>query len=67
MSSLMTDMLGEKVSPDIGNAVCNAGGKLLKVVELQFRYGRADSDGERQLMLAMHNRKSAKTIEPARR
>lgn len=35
----MTDLIEGRVSPGIGNAACNAGGKLLKVVELQNRYG----------------------------
>jgi len=39
MSALMTDLIEGRVSPGIGNAACNAGGKLLKVVELQNRYG----------------------------
>lgn len=39
MSALMTDLIEGRVSPGIGNAACNAGGKLLKVVELQHRYG----------------------------
>jgi hypothetical protein len=39
MSALMTDLIEGRVSPGIGNAACNAGGKLLKVVELQHKYG----------------------------
>lgn len=39
MSALMSDLLLGKVTPGIGNATCNAGGKLLKVVELQLKYG----------------------------
>ena len=35
----MTDLIEGRVSPGIGNAACNAGGKLLKVVELQHKYG----------------------------
>lgn len=45
MSSLMTDLLEESITPNISNAVVNAGGKLLKVVEMQYKYGRAaDND-----------------------
>jgi len=40
MSSLMGDLLQGSVSAGIGNAVCNAGGKLLKVIEMEERYGR---------------------------
>lgn len=39
MSALMVDLIQGKVSHSIGNAACNAGGKLLKVVELQHKYG----------------------------
>lgn len=39
MSALMTDILEGSVSPEIGNAVCNAGGKMLKVVEMEYKYG----------------------------
>lgn len=39
MSALMSDLIDGRMGPDVGNAVCNAGGKLLKVVEMQHRYG----------------------------
>jgi hypothetical protein len=39
MSALMVDLLNGRVTPQVGNAVCNAGGKLLKIVELQHKYG----------------------------
>ena len=58
MSSLMSDMLAEKVSPRIGTAVCNAGGKLLKVVELQYKYGSVDpKGGRRDISLALESKK----------
>lgn len=41
MSALMTDLLEGTVTPGIGNATCNAGGKLLKMVELNQKYGQA--------------------------
>jgi len=41
MSALMTDLLNGSVTPGIGNATCNAGGKLLKMVELNQKYGQA--------------------------
>src|SRR5262245_13707851 len=53
MSSLMSDLLGQKISPEISNAVCNAGGKLLKIAELQFKYGRPDSAGQKRITLAL--------------
>ena len=39
MSALMSDLVSGRVAPGVGNAMCNAGGKLLKVVEIQYRYG----------------------------
>lgn len=45
MSSLMSDLIEGKVAPQVGNAVCNAGGKLLKVVEMEFKYGRGGDKG----------------------
>lgn len=37
---MMSDLLDGRVTPNVGNAACNAGGKLLKVVELRLKYGR---------------------------
>jgi len=39
MSALMSDLIEGRVTPNVGNATCNAGGKLLKVVEMQYKYG----------------------------
>lgn len=51
MSALMSDLIEGRITPAIGNACCNAGGKLLKVVELQFKYGMPSATGERTLGL----------------
>lgn len=50
MSSLMTDVIKGHVAPDIANASCNAAGKLLKMVELEYKYGRGSPhrDGGRK-------------------
>jgi hypothetical protein len=45
MSALMTDLLSGSVTPGIANATCNAGGKLLKMVELNLKYGQQQIDG----------------------
>jgi len=39
MSAMMTDLIEGSITPAVGNAACNAGGKLLKVVEMQYKYG----------------------------
>ena len=40
MSALMSDVVVGDISPDICNAGCNAGGKLLKYAELCMKYGK---------------------------
>ncbi len=52
MSLLMGDVLSRRVPPNVANAVCNAGGKLLKAVELQRKYGTKSQDGSTVLVLA---------------
>lgn len=42
MSALMTDLVTGAITPEISNATCNAGGKLLKIVEMQHKYGKAN-------------------------
>lgn len=43
MSALVVDVLTREVHPSEANAVCNAAGKLLKVVEMRYRYAAGDS------------------------
>lgn len=62
MSNLMSDMIAERVSPRVGTAVCNAGGKLLKVVELQFKYGNDDGGGRKDIALAALENKPVKKL-----
>lgn len=53
LSSLMGDIIAGRVTPAVGNAACNAGGKLLKVVEMQYKFGtQSGSQGNRILTLA---------------
>jgi len=53
MSALMSDLLAGRVTPNIGNATCNAGGKLLKVVELEYKYGDRNGGSQKELVLAI--------------
>ncbi len=46
MSGLMSDLIDGSISPQVGNAVVNAGGKLLKVVEMQYRWGRSTNPNQ---------------------
>lgn len=47
MSALMSDLIEGNVTPQVGNATVNAGGKLLKIVELQLKYGKTEPSGLR--------------------
>lgn len=49
MSALMSDLIDGRIPPGIGNATCNAGGKLLKVVEMQIKYG-VDGPGQHKVL-----------------
>lgn len=52
MSTLMSDIIAGRVTPQVGNAACNAGGKLLKIVEMQHQYGTPAAGGGKELLLA---------------
>jgi hypothetical protein len=47
----MSDLIEGRVTPGVGNATCNAGGKLLKSVELQYKYGVDGPGQSKSLML----------------
>ena len=52
MSAIMTDVIEGTMTPVVANAAVNAGGKLLKMVELQLKYGRpSGDDGQKVLYL----------------
>lgn len=50
MSSLMSDLIEGKITPAVGNAACNAGGKLLKVVDMQYKYGSTSPGSNRKIL-----------------
>jgi len=52
MSALLTDTIAGRIDPQVSNAVCNISGKLLKAVELQYKYGKT-VDGQTERMLAL--------------
>lgn len=43
MAVLITDVVEGTISPQTANAAVNAGGKLLKVVEMKYKYGSPNS------------------------
>lgn len=51
MSDLMSDIVEDRIAPETANAACTAGANLLRVVEMEFRYGIRGKDGARQLLL----------------
>ena len=53
MSALISDVVQSNVTPQIANAAVNAGGKLLKVVEMRYKYGQELGDKKpKELKLA---------------
>lgn len=46
MSDLISDVIEGNMTPQVANAAVNAGGKLLKVVEMQYKYGKPQPNGE---------------------
>lgn len=53
MSALMSDLIEGSVTPGVGNAAVNAGGKLLKVAELQLQYGSVNGVEKRARSLEL--------------
>lgn len=52
MSALLTDTIAGRVEPQVANAACNISGKLLKAVEMQYKYG-ARVEGQTERVLAL--------------
>lgn len=46
MSALMSDVIEGKIPPHVASAAVNAGGKLLKVVEMEYKYGPRGATAE---------------------
>lgn len=67
MSALMSDLIDGRVSPSIGNATSNAGGKLLKVVEMQFKYGVNGPGQQKVLMLSASSETDVVVEQPKKR
>lgn len=64
MSALMSDLVEGRVTPQVGNATCNAGGKLLKIVEMEYKFGTSGKDGKtKTLTLAIGDSEEASPAE----
>ena len=59
MSAMMSDILMGTMNANTANAAVNAGGKLLKVAEMQRKFGQPQVPEEptRELVLAPSGRK----------
>ena len=51
MGVLMGDLLDGSVSPEVGQAACKAGSNLLKVVEMQYKYGGFTAINEKKQLI----------------
>jgi len=52
MSAIMSDVIAGRLTASMTNAACNAGGKLLKMVELEQKYATAPEQPRRVLTVA---------------
>lgn len=51
MSAIMSDLVEGSITPGIANAMCNAGGKMLKMIDLESKYGRTfNSDNKPKIL-----------------
>ena len=55
MSALMSDVISARVTAQVTNAACNAGGKMLKMVQLEAMYGTRPEQKRRTLTLAFED------------
>ena len=51
MGALISDIIAGRVTPLVANAAVNAGGKLLKMVELQQKFGKSTKERGKELLL----------------
>jgi hypothetical protein len=53
MSALVSAVVEGTMTPQVVNAACNAAGKLLKVVEMQYKYGSRGNEAAKRPFLLM--------------
>jgi hypothetical protein len=52
MAALLADTVAGRIEPNRANAACNVAGKLIRMVEMQHKYGKqVNGSGERLLAL----------------
>jgi hypothetical protein len=52
MSAVMSDVIAGRLTPNMTNAACNAGGKMLKMIDLEYKYGTDPERPHRTLTIA---------------
>lgn len=52
MTALMADTVTGRVQPQTANATCNVAGKIIRMVEMQHKYGR-QIEGSNERLLAL--------------
>lgn len=52
MSAIMSDVIASRLTPNVTNAACNAGGKMLKMVDLEYKYATDPERPNRTLTIA---------------
>jgi hypothetical protein len=57
MSSMMSDVIRGALTPDVTNAACNAAGKLLKMVELEYKFLTSPERQPRRMSVAFEDRR----------
>ncbi len=55
MAALMCDSIEGNITPGTCNAACNAAGKLMKMLELQIRYGTPKAGTNRKELPLLGN------------
>jgi hypothetical protein len=46
LGAITLDVLSQRITPQMGNTACNAIGKVMKVKEMEIRYGTSSGYGE---------------------
>lgn len=65
MSALMSDLIEGNVTASVGNATCNAGGKLLKMVDMTYKYGNPTGNANPRKTLRIAFEAPEQLAEPA--
>lgn len=50
MAALLADVVGGRIEPNRANAACNVAGKLIRMVEMQHKYGKRVDGTETRLL-----------------